>query len=91
MLAGCDSVGHEHRDGHRAYAAGDRSDGTSPWRDFIESDVACDPVTAFLRRILDSVDTDINYRSAFSHMLGPDKMCFTDCGHQYVCRAGDRR
>jgi hypothetical protein len=91
MLAGCDSIGHEHRDGHRAYSAGDWGDGTGPRRDFIESDVAGGPVTAFLGRILDSVDADINDHSAFSHMLDPDKMCFTDCSHQYVCRACDRR
>ena len=89
LPAGADCVRHQHRDRHRADAAGHGSDRGRFVGNFREGDVAHEPITALHGRIIDAIDTDIDDDRAFADMFGADEFRLADRRDEDIGRARD--
>ena len=88
-LAGIERVLHEHRDGHRAHAAGDGCDGFAERGHGVEVDVTDDTIAGLLGGVGDAVDTHVDDDRAWLDHIGGDKAGLADRGDDDVGQPDD--
>ena len=86
LPARLDRIRHQHRDRHWTYSARDWRDGGCFWRDFIERNIANQAIAAFGFRIVDPIDSDVDYCSAIANVLGFDESRLTHRGDHDIGR-----
>jgi hypothetical protein len=72
-LRGADGVAQEHRDGHRADAAGVGGDGSGDLADCLKIDIADEAIAVFRGRIVDAVHANIDDDRARLDHVGLDE------------------
>lgn len=91
LPAGFDCVRHQHRDCHRPDAARHRGDGGNFFGHFIKRDIADQTITAFRRRVVHSIDADVDHDCAVANMFRSDKVRLPDRRDQDVGGTRDVR
>jgi hypothetical protein len=86
-FGGFQRVGHQHGDGHRANAAGNRCQSAGNSFHHIEIDVT-NELAGTKVLIFDPVDPDIDHRRAWLHPICANHLRTPDSGHQNVRAAG---